>query len=72
MKPWIANDQSWKLEKMQQFEHFMNRTKVEKVKCKMIHQIWLGTNRIPSQCVQYMKTWQEWHPTWKYVHFIKN
>lgn len=34
---------------------------------KIIHQIWLGSKKIPPQCLEYMKTWQEKHPGWKYI-----
>ena len=32
---------------------------------KVIHQIWLGTNPIPSNYKYYLETWKEYHPGWE-------
>ena len=33
---------------------------------KIIHQVWLGPNNIPSRLIKAAKTWQELHPDWDY------
>ncbi len=46
---------------------------------KIIHQIWVGKNKIPKNVLEYQKTWAKYHPNWKImfwtdenIHKLKN
>lgn len=33
---------------------------------KILHQIWIGPDRIPSACQRWMEGWKDLHPNWEY------
>ena len=33
---------------------------------KIIHQVWVGKNKIHPECIKAMETWKTMHPDWEY------
>ena len=33
---------------------------------KIIHQIWIGPNKMPNDCIPFMESWVKKHPDWQY------
>lgn len=46
-------------------ENIYNLPKIHKIP-KIIHQIWVGKNKMPPMYKEYIKTWKIVHPDWEY------
>lgn len=34
---------------------------------KIIHHIWIGPNKIPAKCINYINTWKKLHPNYEFI-----
>lgn len=67
---WSSNDsrwleclvENWEKEIGEDPHAYSERVKIPKI----IHQIWLGSKPIPTDCLMWMDTWPKVHPAWEY------
>mmetsp|Transcript_11949 Transcript_11949/g.34641 ORF Transcript_11949/g.34641 Transcript_11949/m.34641 type:complete len:177 (+) Transcript_11949:86-616(+) len=68
---WSPNDQEWTFMVQQIWEEesmalrCSSHSDAPRIP-KIIHQIWLGGNQIPPECIPWMESWKRYHPDWEY------